>query len=143
MPLNIESFWLWDLQDAIAEPFWWYGWLLLILLFLLIWIFNKTKKDLVEIFSDEDGGVLVTPHALQELVSKSCFGMDGIDSPTTKILRNGSKIRLVVRIRVNTDCNVKETRKVLKEKLENIMFEKLCFSNFEGVDLIIKGFSET
>ena len=50
MPLNIESFWLWDLQDAIAEPFWWYGWLLLILLFLLIWIFNKTKKDLVEIF---------------------------------------------------------------------------------------------
>ena len=143
MLLNIESFWLWDLQDAILEPFWWYGWLLLILLFLLIWILNKTQKDLVEIFSDEDGGVLVTPHALQELVSKSCFGMPGIDSPTTRILRNGAKIRLLVRIRVNTDCNVKETRKVLKEKLEDIMFEKLCFSNFEGVDLIIKGFSKT
>lgn len=143
MALNVESFWLWDLHYAVKQPIWWYGWLLLIILFFLAWILNKSQRDLLEIFSDDDGGVRVTPHALQEIVSKSCFGMPGIDSPTTSILRNGSKIRLLVRIRVSTDCNVKETRKTLKEKLEYIMVEKLCFSNFEGVDLIIKGFSKS
>jgi hypothetical protein len=69
--------------------------------------------------------------------------MEGIHSPSTTILRRGDNIRLLVRIQVNTDCNVKGARKQLKDKLENIMVENLCFSNFGGVDLIIKGFRES
>ena len=102
--------------------------------------YKRVKKDLVPILSDEDGNVKITPHALHELVSKSCLNMDGIHSPTTSILKDGNQIRLLVRIQVNTESNIQEARKKLKERLENVMIENLCFSNFGGVDLIIKGF---
>ena len=93
--------------------------------------------------SDEDGNVRITPHALQELVSKSCLNMEGIHSPTTSIVKKGNQIRLLVRIQVNTESNIQEARKKLKERLEHIMIENLCFSNFGGVDLIIKGFKNS
>ena len=143
MPQSLQNFWLWKLEDVTSLPLWWYTWGIFILLCMLLWICKKIKKDLVPILSDEEGNVRITPHALQELVSKSCLNMEGIHSPSTTILRRGDNIRLLVRIQVNTDCNVKGARKQLKDKLENIMVENLCFSNFGGVDLIIKGFRES
>lgn len=143
MPQSLQNFWLWTLEVAIKTPLWWYSWGILILLCLLLWVCKRIKKDLVPILSDEEGNVRITPHALQELVSKSCLNMPGIHSPSTSILRNGDSIRLLVRIQVNTDCNVKEARQQLKDKLENTMVENLCFSNFGGIDLIIKGFRES
>ena len=50
---------------------------------------QKDQKDLVSILSDEDGNVRITPHALQELVSKSCLNMEGIYAPTTSIHKKG------------------------------------------------------
>ena len=140
MPEHLKNFWLWTIEEAVKEELWWYGWALLVLLLVILWISKRIKKDLVSIFSDEDGNVKITPHALQEIVSKSCLDMEGIYSPTTTIHRRGDEIRLLVRIQVSTDSNIQEARKKLKAKLEQIMIENLCFSNFGGVDLIIKGF---
>ena len=116
--------------------------MLLTLLILLLWIVKRVKKELVPILSDEEGNVRITPHALQELVSKSCTEMEGIHAPSTTITCRNGTVRLLVRLQVNTDCNVKQARKQLKEKLEDIMVENLCFTNFGGVDLIIKGFKD-
>lgn len=140
MPEFLENFWLWTIEDAIQQKLWWYGWVFLIILSLILWVSKRIKKDLVSILSDEDGNVKITPHALQELVSKSCLNMEGIYNPTTSIHNKGDQIRLLVRIQVSTDSNIQEARKKLKAKLEQIMVENLCFSNFGGVDLIIKGF---
>lgn len=140
MPEFLENFWLWTIEDAIQQKLWWYGWVFLIILSLILWVSKRIKKDLVSILSDEDGNVKITPHALQELVSKSCLNMEGIYTPTTSIHNKGDQIRLLVRIQVSTDSNIQEARKKLKAKLEQIMVENLCFSNFGGVDLIIKGF---
>ena len=142
MPQILENFWLWKFEDAIRNPVWWYSWLLLTLLILLLWIVKRVKKELVPILSDEEGNVRITPHALQELVSKSCTEMEGIHAPSTTITCRNGNVRLLVRLQVNTDCNVKQARKQLKEKLEDIMVENLCFTNFGGVDLIIKGFKD-
>ena len=142
MPQILEDFWLWKLEDAIRNPVWWYSWLLLTLLILLLWIVKRVKKELVPILSDEEGNVRITPHALQELVSKSCTEMKGIHAPCTTITCRNGNVRLLVRLQVKTDCNVKQARKQLKEKLEDIMVENLCFTNFGGVDLIIKGFKD-
>ena len=70
MPKFLENFWLWTIEDAIQKELWWYGWVFLIILSLILWISKRIKKDLVSILSDEDGNVKITPHALQELVSK-------------------------------------------------------------------------
>ena len=143
MPIFLDKFWLWTIEDALGKETWWYGWAFLILLTILLWINRRIKKDLVTILSDEEGNVRITPHALQELVSKSCINMEGIHSPTTTILKEGNQIRLLVRIQVDSNSNIQDARRKLKDKLEHIMVENLCFSNFGGVDLIIKGFKNT
>jgi len=43
---------------------------------------------------------------------------------------------------VEPDCKVKEVRSQLREKLEHVMIENLNFSNFGGVDVIIRGFQD-
>ena len=91
MPEHLKNFWLWTIEEAVKEELWWYGWVLLVLLLLILWISKRIKKDLVSIFSDEDGNVKITPHALQEIVSKSCLDMEGIYSPTTTIHRRETK----------------------------------------------------
>ena len=48
-----------------------------------------------------------------------------------------------MRIQVNTGCNIQDARKKLKDRLESIMVDNLCFSNFGGIDLIIKGFKDS
>ena len=100
------------------------------------------KKDLVPVFSDDDGKVQITPHALQELVKRICEDIPGIHLPNSSIRKVGNEFRLHVRLNVRPDCNIKETRSDLKNKLETIMVEKLSFDNFQGVDIIIKGFHE-
>ena len=73
MPWDFDNFWNWTLEIAAGKAIWWYGWLILLLLILLLWIGKKIKRELVPILSDEEGNVRITPHALQELVSKSCL----------------------------------------------------------------------
>ena len=143
MPEFLKDVWFWTIEEALEKEIWWYAWALFILLVAILWTYKRIKKDLVPILSDEDGNVRITPHALQELVSKSCLNMEGIHSPTTNIVKKGNQIRLLVRIQVNTQSNIQEARKKLKDRLEHIMIENLCFSNFGGVDLIIKGFKDS
>ncbi|MEC7800398.1 MAG: hypothetical protein VX609_03830 [Verrucomicrobiota bacterium] len=143
MPDFLKDVWFWTIEEALEKEIWWYACLLFILLVAILWTYKRIKKDLVPILSDEDGNVRITPHALQELVSKSCLNMEGIHSPTTSIVKKGNQIRLLVRIQVNTESNIQEARKKLKDRLEHIMIENLCFSNFGGVDLIIKGFKNS
>ena len=143
MPDFLKDVWFWTVEEALQQEIWWYAWALFILLVAILWTYKRIKKDLVPILSDEDGNVRITPHALQELVSKSCLNMEGIHSPTTSIVKKGNQIRLLVRIQVNTESNIQEARKKLQERLEHIMIENLCFSNFGGVDLIIKGFKNS
>ena len=143
MPWDFDNFWNWTLEIAAGKAIWWYSWLILLLLILLLWIGKKIKRELVPILSDEEGNVRITPHALQELVSKSCLDVEGIHSPSTTIHRQGEHVRLLVRIQVSTGCNIQDARKKLKDRLESIMVDNLCFSNFGGIDLIIKGFKDS
>ena len=76
-------------------------------------------------FKDDEGLVRITPHALHELVRKTCEDMEGIFNPTTTIKKKSSGIRLDVQLRIQTDCNVQETRLELKKRLEDVMIKKV------------------
>ena len=132
-----------DPKEAVLSPVFWYSLLIVLLLGLIWWIFKQAKNDLVSVFCDDEGAVQITPHALRELVRKSCSTIPGVHSPSTKILKESSNVKLLVKLIIDPDCKVKETRSQLKEKLERLMVENLSFSNFGGVDLIIKGFHDT
>ena len=135
-----HSFLSWSFSDAIEEPIYWYAIILLLILCSLLILVGKLRKELIPVFADEEGNVQITPHALHELVRKTCEEIPGIFAPATAIKRKGNIIRLNISIRIKQDCNIKETRLSLKNKIETIMVENLSFTNFEGLDIVIKGF---
>ena len=47
------------------------------------------KQDLLPVFKDDEGVVQITPHALHELVKKTCEEMEGIFNPNTTIKKKG------------------------------------------------------
>ncbi len=129
--------------EAIHSPVLWYG-LAFTFLLIILWLgFCKFRTELVSVFSDEEGSVHITPQALRELVRKSCAGIDGIHSPSTSIRYKGRKVRLKVKIRLEPSCQVMKIRSLLTQKLEKVMVENLNFKNFEGVDVIIRGFQSS
>ena len=131
-----------EIGDAMDSMVLWYG-MCLIFLLLLIWgLIRKFRSELVPVFNDDDGTVQITPQALRELVRKSCTSIAGVHSPATSIKKQGSKLRLEVQIRVEQNSKVKDTRLLLKQQLESVMVDNLNFSNFGGIDLVIRGFQE-
>jgi hypothetical protein len=137
---KIKSFFNWSYPEALQSPYYWYALLLFLVLVLILWALSKMKQDLLPVFKDDEGVVQITPHALHELVKKTCEEMEGIFNPNTTIKKKGNAIRLAVQLRIQTDCNVQETRLELKRRLEEVMIKKLNFDNFDGVDILIKGF---
>ena len=130
----------WNFSDAMDEPIYWYAIILLLFLCSLLIVIKKFRKELIQVFADEEGHVHITPHALHELVTKTCGEIPGIFVPTTTIKRKGDNFRLNISIRIKQDCNIKETRQTLRNKIETIMVENLSFTNFDGLDIVIKGF---
>ncbi len=127
-------------MEAIEEPLYLYALALLVFLAIFLAIVRNFKRELIPVFSDEEGLVKITPHALHELVRKTCEVFPEVNSPSTRIRLTGKELRLNIHIKVKPDCNVKETRTSIRERLEEIMVENLNFSNFGGVDIVIKGF---
>jgi len=142
MLIQIQDYLSLDSSEAISSPVFWYSLTVTFILFITWWFLRLGKSELVSVFSDEEGAVQITPQALRELVRKSCSSIPGVHSPSTKIYKKSKLIRLLVRLRVEPDCKVKEVRSQLREKLEHVMIENLNFSNFGGVDVIIRGFQD-
>lgn len=128
--------------EAVEKPFYGYAFLLLLFLILSLFLLRKMRKELIEVFTDDQGNVHITPNALHELVKKSCDDIADVFSPTTEIKRIGKSFRLNIKIHVNPNCNIKETRQNLQNMIESTMVKNLCFTNFQGLDIVIKGFRD-
>lgn len=142
LEINWDNFQRLTFTEAIQKPIYWYGMALLLFLCLCLYILRKLRKELIEVFSDEVGNVQITPNALHELVKKSSDEINGVFCPSTEIKKKGKSLRLKIKIRIKKDCDVKEIRKSLQDKIESTMVENLGFTNFQGLDIIIKGFHD-
>jgi hypothetical protein len=138
--IDWHSFLSWSFSDAIEKPIYWYAISLFLVLCSLLFVIRKLRNELIQVFTDEEGNVHITPHALHELVRKTCEEIPDIFAPATAIKRKRNNFRLNISIRIKQDCNIKETRQTLRNKIETIMLENLSFTNFEGLDIVIKGF---
>jgi divalent metal cation (Fe/Co/Zn/Cd) transporter len=139
---NIKDIYYMTFEEAIEEPLYLYAFGLLVLLVASMFVIRSFKRELIPVFSDEEGLVQITPHALHELVRKTCEAFPEVNSPSTRIRKDARELRLDIHIKVKPDCNVKDTRTQLRERLEEVMIANLNFSNFGGVDIVIKGFQE-
>ena len=139
---QIQDYLSLDAKQAISSPLLWYG-LGIVFFLLLLWkLIRSSQPQLVSVFTDDEGGVKITPQALRELVRKSCADLPGVHSPSTKIFTKSNQVRLLVKLEVEPGFQVKLIRSQLNQKLEQVMVENLNFSNFGGIDIVIKGFQD-
>lgn len=139
---QIQDYLSLDAIQAISSPLLWYG-LGIVFFLLLLWkLIRSSQPQLVSVFTDDEGAVKITPQALRELVRKSCADLPGVHSPSTKIFTKSNQVRLLVKLEVEPGSQVKLIRSQLNQKLEQVMVENLNFSNFGGIDIVIKGFQD-
>ena len=139
---QIQDYLSLDAKQAISSPLLWYG-LGIVFFLLLFWkLIRSSQPQLVSVFTDDEGSVQITPQALRELVRKSCADLPGVHSPSTKIFTKSNQVRLLVKLEVEPGSQVKLIRSQLNQKLEQVMVENLNFSNFGGIDIVIKGFQD-
>ena len=140
---QIQDYLSLDAKQAISSPLLWYGLGIVFFLLLLLKLIRSSQPQLVSVFTDDEGAVKITPQALRELVRKSCADLPGVHSPSTKIFTKSNQVRLLVKLEVEPGSQVKLIRSQLNQKLEQVMVENLNFSNFGGIDIVIKGFQDT
>ena len=139
---QIQDYLSLDAKQAISSPLLWYS-LGIVFFLLVLWkLIRSSQPQLVSVFTDDEGAVKITPQALRELVRKSCADLPGVHSPSTKIFIKSNQVRLLVKLEVEPGSQVKLIRSQLNQKLEQVMVENLNFSNFGGIDIVIKGFQD-
>ena len=69
---NIRDIFHMTFEEAVDKPIYLYAVGLLVLLIAALWIVRSLKRELIPVFSDEEGLVQITPHALHELVRRTC-----------------------------------------------------------------------
>ena len=141
-PTVDEAKHLFDLTigEAIREPVYLGALALLVCLIGLLVLARKLKTELIPAFEDKDGAVHLTPHALHELVRKSCDQMEEVKNRATRISMDRGKINLDVRLQVNGDCKINETRARLKNHLKVVLVDNLGLKNFGGINITVVGF---
>jgi uncharacterized alkaline shock family protein YloU len=139
---KLQEIFNWSFSEAINNPLYLYAIGLFFLLCLILYIIRRLKKDLINIFEDDNGNVQITQDALHELVGKTCEEIPGVFVPSTTIFTKRGTVRLSVRIRIKQDCNIKEIRSKIQDSIEKTMVQNLSFNNFQGCDVIIKGFQK-
>ena len=139
---KLQEIFNWSFSEAINNPLYLYAIGLFFLPCLILYIIRRLKKDLINIFEDDNGNVQITQDALHELVGKTCEEIPGVFVPSTTIFTKRGTVRLSVRIRIKQDCNIKEIRSKIQDSIEKTMVQNLSFNNFQGCDVIIKGFQK-
>jgi len=76
----------WSFTEAINNPLYFYAIGVFLLLCLILYFIRRLKKELINIFADDNGNVQITHNALHELVGKSCEEIPGVFVPSTSIL---------------------------------------------------------
>jgi len=128
------------IREAINEPVYLGALALLVCLVGLLFLARMLKTELIPAFQDKQGSVHVTPHALHELVRKSCEQIEEVKSRNTRISMDRGKLSLDIRLQVNGDTNINEARARLRNHLDAVLVDNLGLKNFTGVNITIVGF---
>jgi len=139
---NWLSFKDWTLETAINDSIYLFSIISLLTLICLLFLINRLKQELIPVFSDNDGEVKITHTALHELVRNASRKIPGIFSPNTNIIRKGGGIYLKIRIQLKNNSDFKEIRSQLQTSIEQTLTKELCFKNYKGSEIIIKGFKD-
>lgn len=105
----------------------------------LIFISRRQPKNLVA-YSTENGDVLVSRHAIIELVRTSCEQLKDVSKPSVKVHVKGKTAHFEVRIKLQSGGHMREIEQTLQSHLRRALSENLGIESLGRINIIATGF---
>lgn len=127
------------LQHLSQPAFLYAGGAALALAFLLVLLVRRQPKNVVA-YTTENGRVMVSRHAIVELVQTSCEQLQDVSKPQVKIQVKGRTTHFEVRIKLLSGGRLRQIEQTLQSHLRKALTENLGIESLGRINIIATGF---
>lgn len=127
------------LQHLTQPEFLYEGGAVLVLAFLLLLLLRRQPKNVVA-YTTENGRVIVSRHAIIELVQTSCEQLEDVSKPQVKIKVKGQTTHFEVRLKLLSGGRLRQIEQTLQSHLREALTENLGIENLGRINIVATGF---
>jgi len=109
---------------------------LFLVLILLLKIVNR-KPRVIKAFSDSSGSVLVSIHAITDLIRATCQHIEGVSRPRIKVRVKRGVTSLELRLRMESGSRIREIRNAIRAHLKKTLETNLGFDHLGKITVVI------
>lgn len=111
----------------------------LLLASVLIFLLRRQPRNVVA-YCTENGQVMVSRHAIVELVQTSCEQLKDVSKPKVKIRIRGKTAHFEVRIKLQSGGRMREIEHTLQNHLRRALTENLGIESLGRINIVATGF---
>ena len=112
---------------------------ILVLAIILVLLICRQPKNIVA-YTTENGCVMVSRHAITELVQTSCEQLEDVSNPLVKIKAKGQDTHFEVRIVLLSGGRLREIEQTLQNHLREALTENLGIESLGRINIVATGF---
>ena len=127
------------LQQVTRPELLYVGGAILMLAIILVLLVRRQPKNIVA-YTTENGSVMVSRHAIIELVQTSCEQLEDVSKPLVKIKAKGQITHFEVRIVLLSGGRLREIEQTLQRHLREALTENLGIESLGRINIVATGF---
>ena len=127
------------LQQVTRPELLYVGGAILMLAIILVLLVRRQPKNIVA-YTTENGSVMVSRHAIIELVQTSCEQLEDVSNPLVKIKAKGQITHFEVRIVLLSGGRLREIEQTLQRHLREALTENLGIESLGRINIVATGF---
>ena len=112
---------------------------ILMLAIILVLLIRRQPKNIVA-YTTDNGSVMVSRHAIIELVQNSCEQLEEVSKPLVKIMVKGQITHFEVRIVLLSGGRLREIEQTLQTHLREALTENLGIESLGRINIVATGF---
>lgn len=109
------------------------------LMFVLLLLLRRQPKNVVA-YTTDNGRVMVSRHAIVELVQTSCEQLQDVSKPQVKIHVKGQTAHFEIRIKLLSGGRLRSIEQTLQSHLRRALTENLGIENLGRINIMATGF---
>ena len=127
------------LQQVTRPELLYVGGAILMLAIILVLLVRRQPKNIVA-YTTENGSVMVSRHAIIELVQTSCEQLEDVSKPLVKIKAKGQITHFEVRIVLLSGGRLREIEQTLQRHLREALTQNLGIESLGCINIVATGF---
>ena len=127
------------LQQVTRPELLYVGGAILMLAIILVLLVRRQPKNIVA-YTTENGSVMVSRHAIIELVQTSCEQLEDVSNPLVKIKAKGQITHFEVRIVLLSGGRLREIEQTLQRHLREALTQNLGIESLGRINIVATGF---